>query len=188
MNSYTAYNTLAAVSCAALLDIPPAVIEKGLISYKPQIGRMEKFFINKPIVFNLVKNPVGFNESLKLIGQDSREKTIAIGINDCAQDGRDVSWLWDTNFESLLDFDGKIVKYIVFGRRRHDMALRLKYAGIETSKIQVADSTKLAIDYIAGDRSSVAYIFANYSLLFETRSILKRRSKNVSAYHMPSIS
>jgi UDP-N-acetylmuramyl tripeptide synthase len=188
INSYTAYNTLAAVSCAALLDIPTAVIEKGLLGYKPQIGRMEKFFINKPIVFNLVKNPVGFNETLKAIGQDNREKTIAIGINDYVQDGRDVSWLWDTNFEILLDFDDKIIKYIVFGRRRHDMALRLKYAGIQMNKIKLADSPKLAVHYMVSDRSSVAYIFANYSLLFETRSILKRRSKDVSDYHMPSVS
>lgn len=188
INSYTVYNTLAAVTCAALLDVPPAIIERGVAGYKPQIGRMERFFVKKPIVFNLAKNPVGFNESLKIIGLDSREKTIAIGINDCVQDGKDVSWLWDTNFEALLEMDDKILKYVVFGRRRFDMALRLKYAGIGIHKIVVADSVKSTIDYVVNDKSSIAYMLVNYSLLFETHSLLKRRNNSVPDYHLPSVS
>ena len=66
---------------------------------------------------------------MKLVNQDTNTKTIAIGVNDLPQDGRDVSWLWDTNFEMLLEEDEKIESYILFGQRRYDMALCLKYAG-----------------------------------------------------------
>lgn len=187
-DTYTIYNTLAAISCAALLGNTSETVSNGLEKYRPQVGRMERFYIKKPIILNLAKNPVGFNESMKIISQDTRSKVIAIGINDLPQDGRDVSWLWDTNFEVLFQIDDTIEKYTVFGRRRYDMALRLKYAGIDESKLTVSQTIEDAVDNVVKTESNAGYILLNYSLLFETQRLLKGRNEDVKTNAVPSIS
>ena len=187
-DTYSIYNTLAAISVGALLGNTAEIVERGLENYRPQVGRMERFYIGKPITLNLAKNPVGFNESMKIVRQDMRSKVVAIGVNDLPQDGRDVSWLWDTNFEILLEIDDTIVNYTVFGRRRYDMALRLKYAGIDESKLTISETNEDAIDNVVNTRSDAAYILLNYSLLFETQKILKGRNEDVKTDSLPSVS
>jgi len=187
-DSYSIYNMLAATCCGALLGETPKDIKEGLENYRPQIGRMEKFDIGKSVTLNLAKNPVGFNESMKIVALDSQTKIVALGINDLPQDGRDVSWLWDTNFELLLDVNPTVKEFIVFGKRRYDMALRLKYAGVCKNKITVADNISNMVSIIEQDDSQVAYILLNYSLLFETQKLLKRRSVQYGAQNMSSIS
>ena len=78
----------------------------------------------------------------------------------------------DTNFEMLLEEDEKIESYILFGQRRYDMALRLKYAG-QIKKLIILDTAEDVINEIVKDKSEVGYILLNYSLLFETQKILK---------------
>ncbi len=187
-DSYSIYNTLAAISAGGVLGFTAESVKKGLENYRPQVGRMENFYIGKPITLNLAKNPVGFNETLKIISQDMSSKVVAIGVNDLPQDGRDVSWLWDTNFEILLDIDDTIVNYTVFGRRRYDMALRLKYAGIDENKLTVAETVEDAIDSVVKNLSDTGYVLLNYSLLFETQKILKGRNEDVKADSVPSVS
>lgn len=187
-DTYSLYNTLAAVSCAALLGNSSETVLNGLEKYKPQIGRMERFYIGKPIVLNLAKNPVGFNESMKIISLDTSSKVIALGINDMPSDGIDVSWLWDTNFEILLKIDDSIANYTVFGRRRYDMALRLKYAGIDENKITVSATIEDAVDNLVRTESNTGYVLVNYSLLFETQKILKGLNRDVKTDAVPSVS
>ncbi|MGB4198841.1 MAG: MurT ligase domain-containing protein, partial [Tepidanaerobacteraceae bacterium] len=187
-DTYSLYNTLAAVSCAALLGNSSETVLNGLEKYKPQIGRMERFDIGKPIVLNLAKNPVGFNESMKIISLDTSSKVIALGINDMPSDGIDVSWLWDTNFEILLKIDDSIANYTVFGRRRYDMALRLKYAGIDENKITVSATIEDAVDNLVRTESNTGYVLVNYSLLFETQKILKGLNRDVKTDAVPSVS
>ncbi|MFY9497602.1 MAG: MurT ligase domain-containing protein [Tepidanaerobacteraceae bacterium] len=187
-DTYSLYNTLAAVSCAALLGNSSETVLNGLEKYKPQIGRMERFYIGKPIVLNLAKNPVGFNESMKIISLDTSSKVIALGINDMPSDGIDVSWLWDTNFEILLEIDESIANYTVFGRRRYDMALRLKYAGIDENKITVSATIEDAVDNLVRTESNTGYVLVNYSLLFETQKILKGLNRDVKTDAVPSVS
>lgn len=177
-DTYSIYNTLAAICCTALLGTTAQTVIRGLESYKPQVGRLERFNIGKPITLNLAKNPIGFNESMKIISQDRNFKVIAIGVNDLPQDGRDVSWLWDTNFEILLEVDDTIINYTVFGRRRYDIALRLKYAGIDKNKLIIAENIEDAIDNVVKTKSDAGYILSNYSLLFETQKILKERNED----------
>ncbi len=176
-DTYSIYNTLAAVSCGALLGNTPEEVLSGFESYRPQVGRMEKFYIRKPITLNLAKNPVGFNESMKVVTLDARVKTVAIGVNDLPQDGRDVSWLWDTNFEMLTEVDDTIEEYIVFGRRRYDMALRLKYAGMDQKKLTVVEKVEDAVNSVIKSKSDAAYVLLNYSLLFDTQRILNGRNE-----------
>ena len=187
-DTYSIYNTLAAVSCGALLGNTPEEVLRGFESYRPQVGRMEKFYIRKPITLNLAKNPVGFNESMKVVTQDANFKTIAIGVNDLPQNGRDVSWLWDTNFEILLEVDDTIENYTVFGRRRYDMALRLKYAGVDENKLTVVDTVEDAVNNVVKTKSDAGYILLNYSLLFDTQKILKGRNEDDKTHPVPSVS
>ena len=125
---------------------------------------------------------------MKVISQDTNFKTVAIGINDFPQDGQDVSWLWDTNFEILLEIDKTIENYVVFGRRRYDMALRLKYAGIDKNKLIIAENVEDAVHSVVKGTSEVGYILVNYSLLFDTQKILKGRNEDAKANPVPSVS
>ena len=141
---YNAYNVLAAVSACLELNISPEIIQKGLDTYESIFGRSERFSINKRnVLVQLIKNPTGASEVLRTINQKSAKKLLII-INDNYADGRDVSWLWDTDFELLKDYENSIV---VSGSRAYDMAVRMKYAGFDEAKIEVKKDIKEAIDY-----------------------------------------
>jgi UDP-N-acetylmuramyl tripeptide synthase len=175
VDTYSIYNTIAAVTYGAMLGLDTGVIQRGISKYKPQLGRMELFDVGKPIILNLAKNPVGFDESMKVVVQDPRPKTVVLGINDLPQDGTDVSWLWDTNFEMLKE--ASVKEYAVFGRCSGDMARRLEDAGIDPSGITTLDSAEAAVEFVAKNRAPVTYMLVNYSLLFETQGLLKRRAE-----------
>jgi UDP-N-acetylmuramyl tripeptide synthase len=107
-------------------------------------GRSEKTTIQgHPAIIQLIKIPAGASEVLKTVNLSSN---ILIAINDNFADGRDVSWLWDTEFELLKDTEKTIV---TSGLRADDMALRLKYAGVPVEKIKVIPDLFKAIDFVA---------------------------------------
>lgn len=172
---YNVYNCLAAISATLGIVSDISFVKEALINYKPQIGRMEKFNLSKPVILNLSKNPSGFNQTMDAVLSDSKQKNVLIIINDNAQDGRDVSWLWDCDFEKLLC--DKINKYFVSGLRKEDMAVRLKYAGIPQNKIFIEENIKKAIFKLIDDNIDIAYVLVNYTALFETQDILKSLEK-----------
>ena len=136
---YNAYNALAAITFALENGLNQREIQTAFNTYKPFSGRTEKCTINgHPAVIQLIKNPAGTNEVLKTVDLKSN---IIIAINDNYGDGRDVSWLWDTNFEELRNAEKPI---IVSGIRANDMALRLKYAGVQN--VIIEPSVKQAIE------------------------------------------
>ncbi len=138
---YNAYNALAAITFALENHIPEEIIQKALNSYKSIFGRTEKRIINgHPTLIQLIKNPTGASEVLKTVDLNSN---IVIAINDNYADGRDISWLWDSDFEQLKNAQ-KLV--ITSGIRANDMATRLKYAGIPQDKIIIEPSIKKAIE------------------------------------------
>ena len=138
---YNAYNVLAAISFGLASGISQSVIQNALDSYKSIFGRTEKRVINgHPALIQLIKNPTGASEVLKTVDLNSN---IVIAINDNYADGRDISWLWDSDFEQLKNAQ-KLV--IASGTRANDMATRLKYAGLPQSKILVEPSIKKAIE------------------------------------------
>lgn len=138
---YNAYNALGAISTALFLGIDYDVINNALLSYKSIFGRAEKKVIKgHQTLIQLIKNPTGASEVLKTVDLNSR---IIIAINDNYADGRDVSWLWDANFESLKNVQKPI---IVSGIRAKDMAVRLKYAGVPVNMIIVEENIKAAIE------------------------------------------
>lgn len=146
---YNAYNALAAIALAFENGLNQAEIQHALDSYKSIFGRAEKRTINgHPTIIQLIKNPTGASEVLKTVDLNSN---IVIAINDNYADGRDISWLWDSDFEQLKNAR-KLV--ITSGIRANDMATRLKYAGIAQEKILVEPSIKKAIQLASKDANN----------------------------------
>lgn len=143
---YNVYNAAAAISTALELNIEPTVIKKALATYSSVFGRAESTVINgKKALIQLIKNPVGASEVIRQIQGFDKSKLVVI-LNDDYADGRDVSWIWDTDFEVLKNYKQKI---FVSGTRAYDAALRLKYAGVDTSLLSINKDIKTTIEYAA---------------------------------------
>lgn len=165
---YNIYNVLAAYAAFVLCGLDAQKIARSLTTYRPQIGRMEEFqFPQKKLVLNLSKNPAGFNQGIATVQLDDSYKDVIIAINDNIQDGKDVSWLWDVDFEKLQEH----VRHITTcGIRRHDMLIRLKYADFQN--ISTAASMKEAVRAALESDSEIVYVLVNYSALFPTHGML----------------
>lgn len=170
---YNIYNILASAAAAHLCGIDFKYIQAAAADYRPQTGRMELFNINgKPVYLILAKNPAGFNQSAYSAAEDTRSKDILIAINDNIQDGTDVSWLWDVDFESIMNDD--VLSYTVCGKRYADMGLRLKYAGVDINKIHLSDDIRKSLKtLIESGNGDVLYVLVNYTALFSTNKILR---------------
>ena len=122
---YNKYNTLAAATAAKELGIDEATIRDTIPNFQAAFGRAEELKINgKNVRILLSKNPVGTNETIRVVTQSS-DKTTLLVLNDKVQDGEDVSWIWDVDTEKLVERGGTLV---VSGDRAYDMALRLRYS------------------------------------------------------------
>ena len=119
----------------------------------------------------MIKNPTGASEVLRTVNKNTSKKLLII-INDNYADGRDVSWLWDADFELLKDYPENI---IVSGTRAYDMAVRMKYAGFDFSKIEVKNDIKEAIKYaLSGiNPGEQLLIMPTYTALLEMQKILR---------------
>lgn len=159
---FNAYNALGAIALAEILGIKD--VEKNLSSFRVAFGRSEvKYLDGHKTLIQLIKNPIGANEVLKTVDLDSQ---ILIAINDNYADGRDVSWLWDAEFEFLKGAKNEI---IVSGIRANDMALRLKYAGIEN--IKLIPDIKKAIDYAGKTADNNITILPTYTALLRINKL-----------------
>jgi len=178
---YNLYNALAALTAARQLGINDGLIESGLRGFIPQAGRMERFRLPEgEITLTLVKNPTGFDQVIQTMLGVNKPLRIFIGINDLAADGRDISWLWDVNFERLGMHEENISQVICTGLRAEDMALRLKYAGVSIEKIIIEHSLSEALNRLQASRTveEVAFICPTYTLLFPLRELLESRQQN----------
>src|SRR5919202_743448 len=141
---YNVYNALAAAAVAGEMGIRPSEIAQGLGEFGGAFGRVERVWTGDREVFLLlVKNPVCFHEILRtfVVGEadpaddgTSNTKRVLIAINDNNADGRDVSWLWDVDFEMLADIRTN-ARFSVSGIRAEDMAVRLKYAELPVESV-----------------------------------------------------
>lgn len=165
---YNIYNILAAYSAACTGGMELESFTKVLENFNPQNGRMEQFHIgNTDVILNLAKNPAGFNQNISAVMEDPKEKDLIIVINDNAQDGTDISWLWDVDFDRFAD--PSIRSITVSGIRCQDMRLRMKY--VDISSELVAD-VQTAIEKRIADGCGNLYVLVNYTALFSTRKIL----------------
>jgi UDP-N-acetylmuramyl tripeptide synthase len=169
---YNVYNILAVYSVLREMNLPVDTLGKVLHDFKPQFGRGEVFHVgeqaHQKVLLNLAKNPAGFNQNISAMLQDRSPKDLIIVINDNAQDGRDVSWLWDVDFDRLAD--DTIRSITVSGLRALDMQLRLKYVEIASD---VAPTVEAAIDrYLAAGCDNL-YVLVNYTALYEAHKYLE---------------
>ena len=164
---YNAYNALAAISMALEIGYKQEEIQNALNTYKAMFGRAEKTEFNgHKTIIQLIKNPAGASEVLKTVDLSSK---ILIAINDNFADGRDVSWLWDAEFELLKDTKKTIV---TSGIRANDMALRLKYAGVPSEKIKVVPDLFEAIEEVSSseDKTEKVTIMPSYTALLQIKN------------------
>lgn len=167
---YNAYNALAAISFAFETGYDRTKIQNALNSYQAIFGRAEKLILQgRQILVQLIKNPTGASEVLKTVDLASN---IIIIINDNYADGRDVSWLWDADFEYLKDAKNPI---IVSGHRAEDMAVRLKYAGVEPLKIVVIPRVRHALKHVLNtlDINERITILPTYTALLKMQNIIR---------------
>jgi len=174
---YNVYNTL-----AALLTVKELGIDVGayghtpLRDFTPAFGRQEEFIVGeKKVKIFLSKNPAGFNASLSTVLSQNPHAILFV-LNDQVPDGRDVSWIWDVDFEMIADSRRSIATF-VSGDRVYDMGVRLKYAGLLlTPSLIYADlknALKAGLDAIGVGET--LYVLPTYSAMLEVRKILGGR-------------
>ena len=172
---YNVYNVIAAAAVARALDVPDRTIAWALQNFKAAFGRIERVTVKgRTLTLALVKNPVGFNEVLRMLTAATGALTVPamIAINDLHADGRDVSWLWDVDFELLAAGDAPVS---TTGIRGPDMANRLKYAGVAPERITpLPTDLRVALDEFVSSvpEEQTGYILPTYTAMLELRSIL----------------
>ncbi len=172
---YNAYNALAAASAAMAVGIAPHLIAGSLAGFRSAFGRIERLrYRDRDLVIVLVKNPVGFDEVLRMLATAGQNEPTMIVINDLDADGRDVSWLWDVNVEQLAS---GCTALFTSGLRGLDMATRLKYAGVSTERIHPLGQLNSALDEFvdAIPEGETGYILPTYTAMLELRDILAHR-------------
>jgi UDP-N-acetylmuramyl tripeptide synthase len=182
---YNVYNALAAAALAVALEIPLADIVAGLQSTRAAFGRAETVTVDgRETRILLVKNPAGANEVLRTLAIEPGEHDVLGVLNDNIADGRDVSWVWDADYELLA---GRVRSVTCAGTRAPELALRLKYAGIEARRIRVIDDLTRALATAASDRPDAngdapLYALPTYTAMLALRELLVRRGEAHSSW------
>ena len=159
--------------CTAL-GVRREVVARGLETFTAAFGRLERIQVeDRQLFLALVKNPVGFTEVLRTILASPGRRTLLIAINDLFADGTDVSWLWDVEFERLQD---RVNVAVCSGLRAEDMAVRLKYAGVEPRRIRVEREPRRALELAlaASEPSETVYVLPTYTAMLGMRAILQK--------------
>lgn len=173
---YNVYNAAAATAAAVTLGIDATTIAEGLAQAKAVFGRVETVRINgRDVAILLVKNPTGANEVLRTIAAEPGGFDLWIALNDKIADGRDVSWVWDADFEQLA---GKCETVTCSGTRADEMALRLAYAGIDRSRLRVDPRIERSFDAAVGradEADTRLFALPTYTALLELRTAIARR-------------
>ena len=169
---YNLYNALAATEVAHLLGLPNEQIVKVLGGLTTHFGRMEQVMLNNaPLHLVLVKNPAGFNEVLQFLIQQRPTGNIVFGLNDNYADGKDISWIYDVEFERLTEAASGAKHFYFTGKRAYDMQLRLKYADFDTTKFSVEKDYKTLITQLQ-QSGQETFLVLSYTCMLEFRDKL----------------
>jgi UDP-N-acetylmuramyl tripeptide synthase len=177
---YNVYNALTALTAALRLGIGLEPAAGALAQIQAVFGRVERIDVNgTPLSILLIKNPAGTNEVLRTLRLESDQRATGDGqldlwlaLNDRIADGRDVSWIWDADFELLA---GSVRRVHCSGTRAPELALRLKYAGIDPAAIVVEESIERSLDAAVADANGPLYALPTYTALLELRTLLASR-------------
>lgn len=163
---YNIYNFVAVISALSLYNIDNEIVQKALSQFVLNNGRLEEIKIKDiDTIINLAKNPTGCNVSLRILNEDDSEKELLFVLNDNLADGRDVSWIWDINFDNL----NNVTRIVTSGQRAYDIAIRIKTAGYDINKIEPYLNLKDAVKSLY-QTDNKKYIIANYTALQPTRT------------------
>jgi lipid II isoglutaminyl synthase (glutamine-hydrolysing) len=141
---YNVYNALAAAALAGSLGASLDEVVSGLEDFSAAFGRFERIGVgDRRLLMLLIKNPAGANEAIRTIVDGGAPPLAVVALNDAIADGRDVSWIWDVDFEPLI---GGLEHVVVTGERAAELALRFKYGGLDADTIEVIPSLEHALD------------------------------------------
>jgi lipid II isoglutaminyl synthase (glutamine-hydrolysing) len=171
---YNVYNALAAATLCLGLGLGLSDIAAGLAAVSPAFGRAERVAIGDcELAILLIKNPAGANEVLRTLVLEPDELDLLAVLNDRTADGRDISWVWDADFEMLA---GRVRRVTCAGTRAAELALRLKYAGVPPQRLTVVPALGAALDgALAACPSGRLFALPTYTALLELRQELQRR-------------
>jgi lipid II isoglutaminyl synthase (glutamine-hydrolysing) len=176
---YNVYNAVGAAALSLELGASLEDVRMGLESFSGAFGRVETIAVpaadgaTRPVSILLVKNPAGANEVLRTLTLEADRIDLWIALNDGIADGRDVSWIWDADFELLA---GRVGHVTCSGTRAEEMALRLKYAGVDAEAVVERDLGRALDDAVRhGDATRPLYALPTYTALLELRDLLSRR-------------
>jgi lipid II isoglutaminyl synthase (glutamine-hydrolysing) len=170
---YNVYNAVAAAATALELGVPLATVGEALEGFEGAFGRVETIAIDgRQVSILLVKNPAGANEVLRTLTLENGSLDLWLALNDGIADGRDVSWIWDADFEVLA---GRVRRATCSGTRAEEMALRLKYAGVDAELVVDRDLGHSLDAAVANASDERVYALPTYTALLELRDLLSRR-------------
>jgi UDP-N-acetylmuramyl tripeptide synthase len=171
---YNVYNAVAAAGLGWSLGVPAAAAAERLAGFQAAFGRFEQLVQDDTrIVLLLIKNPAGANEALRALDSAIDGATLLLGLNDAIADGRDVSWIWDVDFELALP---RAAHLVCSGSRAADIALRARYAGVDPARIEVVADLATALDRAVALASDTAYVLPTYTAMLELQRIATARS------------
>ena len=171
---YNVYNAIGAVAAMSEMGLSLEQAVAAVARFKCGFGRMENFALGKAgAKVMLVKNPAGCNQVLDFLQNIGEKFVLVICLNDRGADGTDISWIWDAGFEKLGNLAGRLERVIVSGDRAPDMAVRVKYAGIDPRFVSLErDYEKLVTALEAEERP--IYMIPTYTAMLELREVLIR--------------
>jgi UDP-N-acetylmuramyl tripeptide synthase len=141
---YNVYNALGAASLALALGVGLEDVRAGLGRFSAAFGRFERIPVGeRRLLMLLIKNPAGANEAIRTLVEGGAPRVAVVALNDAIADGRDVSWIWDVDFEPLL---AGLDTLVATGSRAAELALRFAYGGLDRSRIEVVPSLEQALD------------------------------------------
>jgi UDP-N-acetylmuramyl tripeptide synthase len=190
---YNVYNAVGAAALATALEVPLAHILDGLAASRAAFGRAESVTlelqrgagsapVRRELRILLVKNPAGANEVLRTLALEPGEHDVLAVLNDNIADGRDVSWIWDADFELLA---GRVRRITCSGSRAEELALRMKYAGVEPARIELQGDLAAALEQAAADRAqddAPLYALPTYTAMLALRELLVARGELSGAW------
>jgi UDP-N-acetylmuramyl tripeptide synthase len=186
---YNVYNALAATALATALAVPFESVLAGLRDTRPAFGRAEVVALSpgrdrngsaaaaRELRILLVKNPAGANEVLRTLALEPGEHELLGVLNDKIADGRDVSWIWDADFELLA---GRVRRFTCSGTRAAELATRIKYAGVDVERIVVEPDLRRALDAAGADPAepqAPLYALPTYTAMLALRELLVARGE-----------
>jgi UDP-N-acetylmuramyl tripeptide synthase len=141
---YNVYNALGAASLALALGVSLDDVRTGLGRFSAAFGRFERIAVgDRRLLMLLIKNPAGANEAIRTLVEGGAPRVAVVALNDAIADGRDVSWIWDVDFEPLL---AGLDTLVATGTRAAELALRFAYGGLDRDRIEVVPSLEAALD------------------------------------------